>query len=79
VNFEYDGAWCGRHCFKLDNGRMPQTAMEPAYAEAAWNHIYDQIKRRAAITIREHKKYLARPAFYDTLEQELNIKVRKKK
>lgn len=79
VSFDYDGAWCGRHNFILDNGRMPQSAMEPAFAESVWDRIYDQIKRRATTTLREHKKYLARPAFYDTLETELNIKLRKKK
>lgn len=79
VAFDYDGAWCGRHNFTLDSGRMVQTAMVPEFAEAVWDRIFEQIKRRAAITLREHKKYLARPAFYDTLESELNIKLRKKK
>jgi hypothetical protein len=79
VVFDYDGAWCGHHSFTLDNGRMVQTAMVPDFAESTWNRIFEQIKRRAAITLREHKKYLARPAFYDTLESELNIKLRKKK
>lgn len=79
VSFDYDGAWCGRHNFTLEHGRMQQTALVPEHAEAVWDRFYYQIKRRAAITLREHKKYLARPAFYDTLETELNIKLRKKK
>jgi hypothetical protein len=79
--FKYDGAWCGNHTFMLDNGHiaMVPQAMIPDFPESTWNRIFDQIKRRAAITLREHKKYLARPAFYDTLESELNIKLRKKK
>lgn len=79
VSFDYDGAWCGRHNITLDSGRMVQAAMAPELSEAVWDRIFEQIKRRAAITLREHKKYLARPAFYDTLESELNIKLRKKK
>ena len=79
ASFDYDGAWCGRHNFTLEHGRMQPTAMVPEFAEAVWDRIFEQIKRRAAITLREHKKYLARPAFYDTLETELNIKLRKKK
>lgn len=79
VVFYYDGAWCDYQALTLDSGRMVQTAMVPDFAESTWNRIFEQIKRRAAITLREHKKYLARPAFYDTLESELNIKLRKKK
>lgn len=79
IIFKYDGAWCGNHIFILDSGRMAASVMMPDFSESAWDRIFDQIKRRAAITLREHKKYLARPAFYDTLETELNIKLRKKK
>lgn len=79
VSFAYDGAWCDHHNFTLEHGRMQPTAMVPEFAEEVWNRIFELIKRRAAITLREHKKYLARPVFYDTLETELNIKLRKKK
>lgn len=79
ISFNYDGAWCGSHNVILDGGRLSQTAMDPELSESVWDRIFEQIKRRAAITLREHKKYLSRPSFYDTLETELNIKVRKKK
>ncbi len=79
VSFDYDGAWCGHHNFTLEHGRMQQTALVPEHAEAVLDRFYYHIKRRATTTLREHKKYLARPAFYDTLETELNIKLRKKK
>jgi len=79
ITFYFDGVWCGHHYFTVKHGRIPQQAMVPEDAEVVWDRIFEQIKRRAAITLREHKKYLARPVFYDILETELNIKIRKKK
>lgn len=77
--FYYDGAWCGKNSLRLNYGKLSATVMDGTFADSVWDRIFEQIKRRAAITLREHKKYLARPVFYDTLESELNIKVRKKK
>jgi hypothetical protein len=55
---------------------MPDRPFSPSTAPASAPPIMVSC---AAIALREHKKYLARPAFYDTLESELNIKLRKKK
>lgn len=55
------------------------STVEALLADKNWDEIFKSIKRRAAITLREYKKYLRRPTFYDTLEKELNIKLRIKK
>ncbi len=81
IRFSYDGGWCAGMELKIDKntGTIFSPIMTALEAEKVWDRIFTTIKRRASVTIRENKKYLSRPAFYDTLEKELNIKVRKKK
>lgn len=85
----YDNEFChGDRLYLESNGYrvtsnttyFPNTlVVESMLADKFWDDIFKAIKRRAAITLREYKKYLRRPAFYDTLEKELNIKLRIKK
>lgn len=76
----FDNNWCTRIRFETDEFGQPLLTNNLAgLADAYWKDVFAAIKRRAAITIREHRNYLARSSFYDTLETELNIKLRKKK
>lgn len=81
VSFTHNKNWCYHTTVNFAGHTIAQMPHEvrTSMAESYWKSIFDAIKRRAAITIREHRNYLANPSFYDTLERELNIKVRKKK
>lgn len=79
VEWEYDNNWCTRMTFSFFNGKLNAIQTPLKTADGFMNDIFTAIKRRAAVTIREHRNYMTRPQFYDTLETELNIKIRKKK
>lgn len=77
VTVTHNEQWVYRNEFRFD-GRVP-LAIDSEDIEFFLHRIIDAPKRRIGITIREAEKYLANPAYYDTLKVVLNIKKRKKK
>lgn len=76
----FDGAWVGRVSFRVDPATNTVTQRDVPYVvDTFWADMYAQLKKKASITLREHKKYLASVMLYDTLERELEIKQRPKK
>ena len=79
VTWYHDNTFCGKQPVVLDSSVPDSQYTTDVMITNSWVNIFREIRLRASITIREHKKYLHRPAFYDMLETELNIKTRKLK